>query len=521
MGKSEGFLTGCSKYPEELLNGRKSVEGNVIACVFRDILLLDETNLTTQDFITTDGNFFFSLAQNIRNKGFNSLDEITILSNVSESVELGLQERGGWDVVQNLIDIINDKNWDTYLDILYRENIILSLYNGGFNLLNPIDESGRKIIPLTLFRKMDSESVLEWYENMLSKMSTGSSSKILEEGDIEITDQFLDELQEGLESGVPFDICGKDVNGDDIMCFPYISNQIGGFLEGSLHMLGGFSSSGKTTMIVTMLMSMAFHGRKILIITNEQKSTVFKIQFITWLLAKKFKYFKVTKRKMKNKDELTPEDKVYIKKAQKIWNEEFKSHFKFIQIADADMGLVKKKIRYYALSHGFDTYLYDTFKAELSNDKNDQNWLNLIKDSRDLDKIAKKYNLVGLANVQLAQALFGTLFLDASVLSQSKQIKEVLETLLLLRPVFSDELDKENKKYFCKPFRRVKIAGKWCEEEYNIDETGVYRMLFFEKNRNGECSSDTGIAMLLKFNGNTGTFVESAYARCRHGRIGM
>lgn len=521
MGIIEGFLTGCDKYPEELLKGRKAVEGNVIACIFRDVLLLDETNLTTKDFITNDGNFFFALAQNIRSKGFNSLDEVTILSNVSELIEGGFQDRGGWDAIQNLVDIINDKNWDTYLDILYRENILLNLFNGGFNLLSQIEDNGKMIIPLNLFRKMDSESVLEWYENFLSKMSTGNSNKILEEGDLEITDQFLEDLQEGLESGVPFDICGKDANGDDVMCLPYISNQIGGLLEGTLNMLGGFSSSGKTTLIVTILMSLAHYGRKILIITNEQKSKVFKIQFITWILAKKFKYYKVTKRKMQNKNELTTEDKLYIKKAQKLWNEEFKQHFKFIQIADADMSLVKKKIRQYALSQGFDTYLYDTFKAELSNDRNDQNWLNLIKDSRELDKIAKKYNLIGIANIQLAQALFGTLFLDASTLSQSKQIKEILETLLLLRPVFSDELDKENKKYFCRPFRRVKIAGKWCEEEYAVDETGVYRMLFFEKNRNGECSSDTGIAMLLKFNGNTGTFVESAYARCRHGRIGV
>jgi len=517
----EGFLTGCDKYPEELLKGRIAIEGNVISCLAKDILLLDEINLDTKDFLCHDSVFYFGLFKHIRNKGFNSLDEITILSNVSELIEGAFQERGGWNVIQNLVNIINDKNWDTYLDILYRENIILNLYKGGFNLLDPIEEEGKQVIPLKLFRKMDSESVLEWYENLLSKMSTGSSSKILEEGDLEITDQFLEELQDGLESGVPFDVCGKDINGDDVMCLPYISNQVGGFLEGTLNMLGGFSSSGKTTLVVTMLMSMAFHGRKILIITNEQKSTVFKIQFITWILAKRLKYFKVTKRKMKNKDELTTEDKEYIKKAQKIWNEEFKSHFKFIQIADADMSLVKKKIRQYALSQGFDTYLYDTFKSELSNDKNDQNWLTLIKDSRELDKVAKKYNLIGLANIQLAQALFGTLFLDASTLSQSKQIKEILETLLLLRPVFSDELDKENKKYFCRPFRRKQIAGKWCEEEYTVDETGVYRMLFFEKNRNGECSSDTGIAMLLKFNGNTGTFVESAYARCKHGRIGV
>ena len=515
------FISGSEKYLKELLQGRKSVEGNVIACIYKDLLLLDETKLEVKDFLSIDGRFYFALAKNIRDKGFNSIDEITVLSSISEKIESGFQDRGGWNSIQNLINIINEKNWDTYLDILYRENILLNLHENGFNLLKLIEENGKKIIPIELFRKMDSESVLEYYENKLSSFATGNSSKILEEGDLEISDQFINDLQEGLESGVPFDICGKDINENDVTCFPYTSNQIGGFLDGTLNMLGGFSSSGKSTMWITILMGLVNYERKIIIITNEQKSSVFKIQLITWLLAKKFKYYKVTKKKIKNKDELTEQDKEYIKKAQKLWNEEYKKYFKFIQIADADINLVKKKIRQYALSYGFDTFLYDTFKAEISNDRGDNNWLNLIKDSRELDKVAKKYNLIGLASVQLAQSLFGTLFLDASVLSQSKQIKEILETLLLIRPVFSDELDKENKRFYCRPFRRKLIDGKWCEEEYVVDETGVYRMLFFEKNRNGENSSDTGVAMLLKFNGNTGVFSESAYCRPKHGKIGI
>lgn len=513
------FISGCSKYPEQLLKGRITIEGNVISCLFKDILLLDECNLKIEDFLSIDGRFYFALIQNIRSKGFPSIDEVTILSNISEMIEESFQNRGGWNTIQNLIDIINDKNWDTYLDILYRENIIINLYNNGFNLLSAVEEDGKNIIPLDLFRKMDSESVIEYYENKLSTFSTRNSSKIIEEGNLDITDEFIEEVQSGLESGVPFNTCGIDCDGNNVMCFPYISNQIGGLLSGALHMLGGFSSSGKTTLIITILMALASQGKKTLIITNEQKSTVFKIQFITWLLAKKFKYFKVTKRKIKNKNELTDIDKEYIKKAQKLWNEEYSKYFKFIQIADADINLVKKKVRYYALSHGFDCFVYDTFKSELTNMKGDQNWLNLIKDSRELDKLAKKYNLIGFANIQLAQALFGILFLDASTLSQSKQIKEILETLLLIRPVFSDELDKSSK-YYCKPFKRVKIQNKWCEEEYEPDPTAVYRMLFFEKNRNGENSSDTGVAMLLKFNGNTGTFTESAYSRPKHGKIG-
>ena len=52
MGK---FISGCEKYPKELLEGRQTIEGSVIACIAKDLLLLDECGLTGNDFITQDG----------------------------------------------------------------------------------------------------------------------------------------------------------------------------------------------------------------------------------------------------------------------------------------------------------------------------------------------------------------------------------------------------------------------------------------------------------------------------------
>ena len=159
------FITGVlDKYPKELLKCRVTVEDNVIACIMKDILLLDEANLTYRDFITEDGVFYFGLAKSIRDKGFNSIDEITILSSVGEVVEQGFLNRGGWDTIQNLVDTINDKNWDQYIDILYRENNIIKLYNDGFNILSEVEvDTDNKIVALDLFRKMDSESVIDFY----------------------------------------------------------------------------------------------------------------------------------------------------------------------------------------------------------------------------------------------------------------------------------------------------------------------------------------------------------------------
>ena len=68
MNKSQ-FITGTfDKYPEELLTDRITQEGNVISCLWQDPLLLDETNLSSQDFVTKDGRFYFSLAKDLKNK---------------------------------------------------------------------------------------------------------------------------------------------------------------------------------------------------------------------------------------------------------------------------------------------------------------------------------------------------------------------------------------------------------------------------------------------------------------------
>ena len=112
----------------------------------------------------------------------------------------------------------------------------------------------------------------------------------------------------------------------------------------------------------------------------------------------------------------------------------------------------------------------------------------------------------------------GKLFLDAGVLSNGKQIKEVLENLFLMRTVYTEELDEKNK-FYCRPFRLKKVNDKWIEEEYKPDPNAVWRMCFTEKCRSGANSSDNGIAYLLKYDGDHCIFREVAQCRPRHGEI--
>ena len=481
------------------------------------MLLLDEITLEQKDFITSDGLFYFSLLKQLRNKGFYSLDEVTILSNMSEDVVERYDAYGGWEAIQHQIDIINEKNFDIYIDILYRENILLHMHDDGFNLLKKIDVNGKDVVPLAMFRKMCAEEVTDWYEARLSSYGTGYSSKIIEEEEIDFDDEFIENCKEGLENGVPFDIAGYDVNGEEMNCFPFLSRQVNGLLEGTLTMMGGYSSTGKSTWWVTVIMALLNYDRKILIISNEENVKKFKIKFMVWLLGKRNRYFKLTKKKLMSGD-LSAEDRQQLASIQEYWRKNYKGRVKFISIADANMALVKKKIRENVLRYGYDTVLYDTFKLDFDTSGNTRQDLSLIKDSRELDALCKKYNIIGLASLQLAINTIGKLFLDSSVLSQSKQIKEVLEGLFLMRNVYDEELDPKSK-YYCKPFRLKKVNDKWIEEEYQPDRNAVWRMLFCDKVRSGTNSSDSGVAYLLKFSGDHAIFRETCQCRPKHGEI--
>lgn len=453
--------------------------------------------------------------------GYSVFDEVTILSSVSDNIADAFQERGGFDSIKNLTDVVNIKNAEIYLDNLYRENIILKLFNDGFNLTKPIDNNGKEVIPIKLFRKMDSESVLDWWENRLSICGTGYNCKVLEEEELEITDSFLQDLSDGVENGVDFGFAGDDINLEQMRCFPFLSSSISGLMHGTTNVVAGFSSSGKSSFWITIIMGLIDKGEKVLIISNEQKAKVFKINFLVWICYKYFRYYSLTKKKLISGD-MSDEDAVMMKKCQKYFNENFKGKLKFIGIPDSDMSVVKKKIRQNVLQWGYSVVLYDTLKADFnSSDKNDATWVSLIKDSRTLDSIAKKYDIIMLASLQLASHMIGRLWLSADCLSQSKQIIEILENCLMMRTAYKEEIDPDNKRYYCRPYQLKKVDGKWIEEEYKLDPMATYKFVFLEKVRNGQNSGDSGSVLVYRFDGSHCVFKEQCWARPKHSMIGQ
>lgn len=520
--KDDPFLMGVKeKYPKEILEGRIPIEGNVIACLMKDITLFDDTTLTRDCFITKDGTFYFNLIQFIRTKGYTALDEVTILSNVSEDVATEFQDRGGIEQIEHLSEIVNLDNFDTYIDDLYRETLICHLYDDGFNVTKEIvSEKGKKVVPLEQFRKMTAIEVQGWYEGRLAAYPIGNAGGVLEDKEIDLDDEFLNVIEEGEEMGTPIDDCGTDIYGEKINGFPFLSNQMLGFLKPSLTMFGGFSSVGKSTFIIGIIMALINRGEKVVVVSNEENVNRYKMKIWMWCLSKYCRYYKL-KRNMFQKGELTDEDKQQLKIAQQWFRDNFGKKLRVISIVSPDMSLCKKLIREKILKWGATCFVYDTFKLQESDMKGERTDLSLVRDSRELDRLARKYNVIGIANVQLTLSMKSKLWLDASVISNSKQVTEIVENLFLMRDVFKEEMKPDGKrKIFLQPFQLKKMNGMWKSQEYILDPEKSYKILFLDKLRSGQSSNSSGNALIFEFDGDHCVFREVCWGKPSHYKIG-
>ena len=221
---------------------------------------------------------------------------------------------------------------------------------------------------------------------------------------------------------------------------------------------------------------------------------------------------------------MTDEDREEVQLALKWWDEGIGKNLKIVTMSDADSALTHDIIKKEALRNGIDFFVVDTFKMTLEDGNNSGFWIDLIKDSRDMDSLAKKYNLIGLYTIQLVANSIGNLFLDAWALSGSKSLKECLSELWLMRKVACQELEAGGP-YDFKPFRSIQQPdGSYKDEPYELkdeEKKCVFRVLSVDKNRYGVDTGDNGVAYLYKYTGDFCKWGETCKVRPVRKRIGQ
>lgn len=284
--------------------------------------------------------------------------------------------------------------------------------------------------------------------------------------------------------------------------------------EDHLFLMNDYIVTHNTSYMVTIAMSLASKGEKVVMVTNESRLSELKAIFLAWVVYRIFKYDKLTKRRIISGD-FTDEDIEMIRKSQKYWKENYSKKIKIVTLSDADAAFSCQIIKKSILREAASVFIVDTMKMTLSDDTNDSTWIGLIKDVRSLTEIAMKYNVIGIITVQLAPTTANRSWLDVSCLANCKQIKETLSNLILFRKLYGPELDPESP-FFIHPFRRKMKddgSGEWYDEPYDADPGKTWIIAFSDKTRRGIDSGVDGTAFLCRTDLDHASFYETA--RCR------
>lgn len=543
------YISGVQdKYPAQLLADRPGIECSIIGAIYAEPSILVDDSVHSDDFITIDAQFLFSMAEMlVRQYHLNELTEGSIKTHATEQMIKELEARGGYRMIHELKQMSTTKNIFVELDNLAKSNLILKLYSSGFPVLRPIDDgSGNTVIPFNEFKKLDCQGTSDWFDTVLLRFAKdkGCTSKIIDSTrSFEITDDLIESFIEGDKLGTNFgyfgdyedgtpDMSDKDPitgNSKKISTFPFLCDEIKGFRHGTTNALCGYSSTGKSMLMCEILLGLISNGEKVCIISNEMDKNAYYLSFITFLAARKFRYYGLTRSKMQSGN-LNPEDKAYLKRIAGYFNDRFAPNIAFYHIADADMQLVKRTIRRTISENESTVVFYDTMKADISDyTSSEPAYLSLIRDSRILDEMAKRYDLINLVTIQISSSTKGRLWIDESCISQSKQIIEIMETCLMLRNLYpKTEADMTSKDYI-NPYQKkaVEGAGAYIPQPYGdkfqegISAGKNYSLLFITKNRAGENSERNGEVLLLQADTAHSIFHEVAWARPTRGVAGL
>lgn len=471
--------------PMELLEGRETEEATFIFCLYKqpdlfgDYLKLNENGDET--IITNDGKYYFNLGKQMYLQGYKSFDHVTIYSflETKPTLKKRFEVLGGYKSIEELRGLVNVENVDAYYDTIVKMNFLIKLHEKGFNVLTNLEK----------FKSMTSQQVYDWYDFMLNNFGIQTSQDIEVES-LEIDDKFLKECDEGEAMGVSY---GK-------RC-PLLNNFTLGVPLGELYMFGGYSGSGKSSFVFgNMIIPMTEAGRKCVVISNEQRSKDFKYLLLVHILTQDLDYWGLTRKRIKQ-GKFTDEQWEMLRKAEEISKEKY-GNIRFVKMFNNDMNRVKQVIK--KLSKvGYQIFMFDTMKSD--DEIDGAMWQQLLIHSRKLFQIASKENIALICTYQLALHTLNKRYLDASCLSNAKQIKEIFSEMVYLREIWQDEW--EDEKYDVKPHTFVKTEdGKYRRQTVELDPRKKYMVLFLDKTRNDEDKRQ----IIYEFNGRFNLWKEVA-----------
>lgn len=259
--------------------------------------------------------------------------------------------------------------------------------------------------------------------------------------------------------------------------FPILSSVFKGIRKGETMAFSMPSNSGKSRFTINLAAHLAFlHKKKVLVISNEMSEEKMKLCLITTILNNlemqkmhgqllnktegellEFKFRADDSSKVQVDDEgfVVKQEKEtrkqFVERLSKVssefnrtikateWlNKEINNSIYFINITDHTNDELKKVITNYYYKEKIEYMFYDTMKTDTNNIGNGEE---IKKTATIISNLAQNFNIFIGYTLQLAETATLPINLTINDLSVSRTVKEVLDTLCLLKQIDNRNLD--------------------------------------------------------------------------------
>ena len=328
-------------------------------------------------------------------------------------------------------------------------------------LENPIKENQDKIVEIinyVLYKSMSVEEV----ESAVNQVTvTGKFKQAVLNKDLT---SFLEMGDNTLTNGLEFP-------------FPILSGVFKGLRKGETMAFAMPSNSGKSRFTINLAAYTAFvHKKKVLIISNEMSEDKMKLCLITTiinnpeiqklhgqeisktegeLLEFKFRPDDTKKVKVDEHGFVIKEEKEsqedFVKRLTEIstefnktikaveWaNKEIDNSIYFINITDHTNDELKKVIMNFYYKEKIEYVFYDTLKTDTANIGKGEE---IKKTATILSNLAQNFNMFIYSTLQLTESTTLPINLDVNDLAVSRTVKEVLDTLCLIKQINKETYD--------------------------------------------------------------------------------
>ena len=352
---------------------------------------------------------------------------------------------------------VRDKNYD--MEKVYTDLKKLFTLRRAY-LSNPVKNIQDKIIEIIDYELYNQMSVEE-VEAAINQVTVTDKFKqtVLNKN----LTSFIEEGSNNLANGLP-------------LPFPILTQVFKGIRKGETMAYAMPSNSGKSRFAIDLAAYTAFvNKKKVLIISNEMSEEKMKLCLITTIvnnpeiqkihgqkvsiteneiLALQFKADDPKKVKVDEKGHVLKEkgekQKDFIKRLEKEstqfkqviavtdWiNKEINNSIYFMNITDHTNDELKKVIMNYYYKEKIEYVFYDTLKTDTANIGNPEE---IKKTATILSNIAQNFEIFICSSLQLAEAATLPINLDVNDLAVSRTVKEVLDTLCLIKQINRDHL---------------------------------------------------------------------------------